>query len=115
MDYYKILGVEKQSTTDDIKKAYRKLAHKYHPDKPGGDANKFKEINEAYQILSNPQKKAQYDKFGRVFDGKAREDREIRSAVSAKVIRSDSISISITLAATAISATSLRISWRVSA
>lgn len=69
MDYYKILGVSKSASEEEIKKAYRKLAHKYHPDKPGGDESKFKEINEAYQVLSNPSKKAQYDKYGRVFDG----------------------------------------------
>ncbi len=68
-DYYKILGVEKTASEEDIKKAYRKLAHQYHPDKSGGDSGRFKEISEAYQILSNKDKKAQYDKFGRVFDG----------------------------------------------
>ncbi|MEK7149553.1 MAG: DnaJ C-terminal domain-containing protein [Patescibacteria group bacterium] len=68
MNYYKILGIEKNATQDDIKKAYRKLAHKYHPDKPGGDEKKFKELSEAYQILSNPQKRNQYDQFGRVFE-----------------------------------------------
>jgi len=62
-DYYKILDVSKSASADEIKKAYRKLAMKHHPDR-GGDANKFKEINEAYQVLSNPQKKAQYDQFG---------------------------------------------------
>lgn len=67
-DYYKILGVEKTATEDDIKKAYRKLAHQYHPDKASGNAEKFKEINEAYQILSSRDKRAQYDRFGRVFD-----------------------------------------------
>jgi molecular chaperone DnaJ len=66
-DYYKILGVEKNATQDDIKKAYRKLAHQYHPDK-GGDEQKFKEINEAYQILSNGEKRAQYDQFGSAFN-----------------------------------------------
>lgn len=69
MDYYKTLGVDKGASQEEIKKAYRKLAHKYHPDKPGGDEKKFKELNEAYQVLSNPQKKSQYDKFGRVFEG----------------------------------------------
>jgi DnaJ-class molecular chaperone len=66
-DYYKILGVEKTATTDEIKKAYRKLALKYHPDR-GGDsetAKKFNEINEAYQVLSDSQKRSQYDQYGR--------------------------------------------------
>lgn len=62
-DYYKILGIDKNASADEIKKAYRKMALKYHPDR-GGDQEKFKEINEAYQILSNPQKKSQYDRFG---------------------------------------------------
>ena len=68
-DYYKILGVERSASEDEIKKAYRKLAHKYHPDKSGGDEKKFKEINEAYQILSDKQKRTQYDQFGNVFEG----------------------------------------------
>lgn len=68
-DYYKVLGVEKGASEEEIKKAYRKLAHKYHPDKSGGDEGKFKEINEAYQVLSNKQKRAQYDRFGSSFDG----------------------------------------------
>ena len=63
-DYYQILGVAKTATDDEIKKAYRKLAHQYHPDKPGGDEGKFKEINEAYQVLSDRMKRAQYDRFG---------------------------------------------------
>jgi len=67
-DYYKILGVPKDASEEEIKKAYRKLAHKYHPDKPGGDEKKFKEINEAYEVLSNKEKRAQYDRFGEVFD-----------------------------------------------
>ena len=67
-DYYKILGIAKGASEEDVKKAYRKLAHKYHPDK-GGEASRFKEISEAYQILSNKDKRAQYDKFGRVFEG----------------------------------------------
>jgi len=67
-DYYQILGISREASQDEIKKAYRKLAHKYHPDK-GGDEKKFKEINEAYQVLSDKEKKAQYDRFGRVFEG----------------------------------------------
>jgi molecular chaperone DnaJ len=63
-DYYSILGVQKTASDDDIKKAYRKLAHQYHPDKAGGDEAKFKEINEAYQVLSDKNKRAQYDRFG---------------------------------------------------
>ncbi|MBI3046476.1 MAG: DnaJ domain-containing protein [Candidatus Harrisonbacteria bacterium] len=68
-DYYKILGVEKSANEEEIKKAYRKLAHKYHPDKSGGDEKKFKEINEAYQILSDKNKRTQYDRFGNAFEG----------------------------------------------
>ena len=68
-DYYKTLGVEKGASQDDIKKAFRKLAQKYHPDKPEGDEKKFKEINEAYTVLSNPEKRKQYDTFGSNFDG----------------------------------------------
>ena len=67
MDYYEVLGVAKTATQDEIKKAFHKLAHKHHPDK-GGDEKKFKEINEAYQVLSDKQKRAQYDQFGRVFE-----------------------------------------------
>ncbi len=65
-DYYEILGVPHNASSSEIKKAFYKLAHQYHPDK-GGDVKKFKEINEAYQVLSNKEKRAQYDKFGRVF------------------------------------------------
>lgn len=60
-DYYQILGVSNDASPDDIKKAFRRLAHQYHPDKKQGDEQKFKEVNEAYQILSNPQKRQQYD------------------------------------------------------
>lgn len=63
-DYYKILGVSKTASEADIKSAFRKLAHEHHPDKNKGDDKKFKEINEAYQTLSNKQKRAQYDQFG---------------------------------------------------
>lgn len=67
-DYYQILGVSQNSSEEEIRKAFHKLAHKYHPDK-GGDEKKFKEINEAYQILSNKEKRAQYDRFGQVPEG----------------------------------------------
>lgn len=66
-DYYEILGVSRDASPEEIRKAYHKLAHKFHPDK-GGDEEKFKEINEAYQVLSSKDKKAQYDQFGRTFD-----------------------------------------------
>ncbi len=63
-DYYKILEVDKTASKEEIKKAYRKLAHKHHPDK-GGDEAKFKKISEAYAVLSNDEKRKQYDMFGR--------------------------------------------------
>jgi len=65
-DYYQILGVNKTASPDEIKKAFRKLAHEHHPDK-GGNAEKFKEANEAYQVLGNAEKKKQYDQFGSGF------------------------------------------------
>jgi molecular chaperone DnaJ len=63
-DFYKILGVEKNASEDEIKKAFRKLAHEYHPDKKTGNEAKFKEVNEAYQTLSDKKKRAEYDRFG---------------------------------------------------
>lgn len=63
-DYYETLGIKKDATKDEIKKAFHKMAHKYHPDKNKGDDTKFKEVNEAYQTLSHDQKRAQYDRFG---------------------------------------------------
>lgn len=63
-DPYTILGVSRSASADDIKKAYRKLAHQHHPDKKGGNEAKFKEVNEAYQTLSDPDKRARYDQFG---------------------------------------------------
>lgn len=68
-DYYKTLGIERDASKDEVKKAFRKLAQKYHPDKPEGDEVKFKEINEAYTILSDDKKRAQYDQFGEAFSG----------------------------------------------
>lgn len=68
-DYYQILGVERSASKDDIKKAFRKLASKYHPDKRSGDDVRFKEISEAYSVLSNDKKKAEYDAYGRSFSG----------------------------------------------
>ncbi|PKM89205.1 molecular chaperone DnaJ [Candidatus Falkowbacteria bacterium HGW-Falkowbacteria-2] len=65
-DYYSILGVSKSASGDEIKTAFRKKAHEHHPDK-GGDESKFKEVNEAYQVLSNADKRRQYDQFGSDF------------------------------------------------
>lgn len=68
-DYYKVLGVDRKASRDEIKKAYRKLAHKYHPDKKTGDAEKFKKVNEAHEVLSDSKKRGQYDQFGQTFSG----------------------------------------------
>ena len=64
MNYYEVLGVDKKSSQDEIKKAYRKLSLQFHPDKPTGDSEKFKNINEAYQTLGDPEKKQMYDMGG---------------------------------------------------
>lgn len=63
-DYYEVLGVGKSASADEIKKAFRRLAVKHHPDKEGGDEAKFKEINEAYEVLKDQQKRQRYDQFG---------------------------------------------------
>lgn len=68
-DYYKILGVERNASKEEIKKAFHKLAHRYHPDKKDGDEAKFKEIGEAYGVLSDDKRRSEYDAYGRVFNG----------------------------------------------
>lgn len=68
-DYYKTLDIDKSATKDDIKKAFRRMASKYHPDKKTGDEKKFKEISEAYAVLSDEKKKAEYDTYGQAFTG----------------------------------------------
>lgn len=66
-DYYEILGVQKSASADEVKRAFRKLAQEHHPDK-GGDPEKFKEVNEAYQVLSDAEKRQQYDQYGKTFE-----------------------------------------------
>ena len=76
-DYYEVLGVDRNASANDIKKAYRKLAIQYHPDKNPGNKEaeeKFKEAAEAYGVLSDPDKKARYDQFG--FEGVSGADRK---------------------------------------
>jgi molecular chaperone DnaJ len=63
-DYYEVLGVDKSASADEIKKAFRRLAVQYHPDKDGGNEEKFKEVNEAYEVLKDPDKRKRYDQFG---------------------------------------------------
>ncbi|MDO4396176.1 MAG: DnaJ domain-containing protein, partial [Clostridia bacterium] len=66
-DYYEVLGLQKGASEDEIKKAFRKMAMKYHPDRNPGDKEaeeKFKEVNEAYSVLSDPDNKSKYDRFG---------------------------------------------------
>lgn len=71
-DYYNILGVNKKASKEEIKSAFRKLAHKYHPDKGGTDESKFKEITEAYAVLSDDSKRREYDSYGQAFAGGSR-------------------------------------------
>lgn len=68
-DYYAILGIDRGATQDEVQKAFRTLAHKYHPDKKDGDVEKFKEVNEAYQVLGDEQKRQQYDSGGFMGNG----------------------------------------------
>ena len=68
-NYYEILGVQKEASEDDIKRAFRKLAQKYHPDKKGGDEARFKEVSEAYAVLSDKKRRSEYDTYGRTFAG----------------------------------------------
>jgi molecular chaperone DnaJ len=72
-DYYEVLGLTKGASQDEIKKAYRKLAKELHPDK-GGDEDKFKEVSEAYEVLSNDDKKEKYDRFGHNSDNRGNPD-----------------------------------------
>ena len=70
-DYYKVLGVDRNATEDEIKSKYRKLALEHHPDRNTGDKSaeeKFKEINEAYQVLSDPEKRNRYNQLGESYD-----------------------------------------------
>ena len=67
-DYYKVLGVNKDASKEELKKAFKKLAMQYHPDRPEGDEKKFKEINEAFQVLGDEKKREQYDQYGADFD-----------------------------------------------
>jgi len=94
-DYYNVLGVDKRATPDDIKKAFRKLAHKYHPDKGGTDESKFKEITEAYSVLSDDKKRREYDTYGQAFAGstgsrRAGSTRSISSGQARSTIRQGS-------------------------
>lgn len=68
-NYYEILGIDKKANKEEVKKAFHKLAHRYHPDKKEGNADKFKEVSEAYSVLSDDKKRAEYDAYGQAFNG----------------------------------------------
>ena len=107
-DYYEVLGVSKSASADEIKKAYRKKAIQYHPDKNPGDKEaeeKFKEAAEAYEVLSNPDKRARYDQFGHAgVDGAKQEADSADSAAEACQWMTSSQCSAISLADTADSA-----------
>ncbi len=67
-DYYQTLGVDRNASAQDVKRAYRRLAQKYHPDREGGDEETFKRVNAAYRVLSDDEKRARYDRFGHSFE-----------------------------------------------
>src|SRR5947199_663686 len=73
-DYYEVLGIGKEASADEIKKAFRRQAIQHHPDKEGGDEAKFKEVNEAYEVLKDPSKRQRYDQFGHAGVGGAASD-----------------------------------------
>jgi molecular chaperone DnaJ len=86
-DYYDILGVKKGASKDEIKKAFYKLAHKYHPDKKEGNEAKFKEVNEAYQVLSDDSKRSKYDQYGSGFENMGEVRRVVLKVLISLVFR----------------------------